>query len=338
MLNKTFLINKKLIGLFEKPFIIAEAGSNFNQDLNVAKKLIDSAVKAGADAVKFQLFRAEILQPKNNKLYEIFKSVELNPDWIPLLCEHARNQGIEFTASAFDNFSVDILEDVGVTFHKVASSELINLKLIYKMALTGKPLIISTGMSDLIDVHQAVDICYFAKNINIALMQCGALYPLPLNQVNLRVIKTFKSIFECPVGFSDHTLDSIAAITAVGMGCNVFEKHFTLNKKSQGPDHFYALEPEELTKYIENLHLAYSTLGRADKEMLPEEKKYGRRNGIFSARKLKSGEIIKPEDIEIKRPALGLRERYSSLIINERIKQDIEEGHPITLDMIDFEC
>ena len=164
MLKNSIVINNKIIGRAQKPFVIAEAGSNFNQSLDIARKLIDKAADAGADAVKFQLFKAEILHPTNKELYKIFKSVELNSEWVPILAAHAKQNGIEFSASAFDSNSVDVLENAGVAFHKIASSELTNLKLIYKMALTGKPLIISTGMSDILDVHEAINICNFAKN------------------------------------------------------------------------------------------------------------------------------------------------------------------------------
>lgn len=318
------------------PFVIAEAGSNFNQDFDTARRLIDVAAEAGAHAVKFQLFRADVLYPGGGELHKIFKSVELNPDWVPLLNEHAKSQGLHLLASAFDKASVDVLESINVAAHKIASSETTNLGFLHYVASKGRPIIISTGMCDMVDVEEAVNVSLGAGNSEIILLQCGAMYPLPPEMANLRVLKTLTDAFHCPVGFSDHTLNTSIAKVAVGMGANLFEKHFTLDRSAPGPDHFYALEPKELKLYIDGINEAYQALGSHIKEMLPQEKELGRREGLYAARDIEAGEILTAADISIRRPALGLRARYAPMVAGAVAKHRLKKDEPFTWNGIGF--
>ena len=336
MLQNEFAVAGHLVGGQVSPFVIAEAGSNFNQSLDTARGLVDVAAEAGASAVKFQLFRADLLYPDGGELHEIFKSIELNPDWVPILDQHARERGIQLLASAFDKSSVDVLEALNTPAHKIASSDATNLGFLHYVASKGKPLIISTGMCDMVDVEEAVNVCLGAGNQKIILLQCGAMYPLPSELANLRVITTFKNRFGCPVGFSDHTLGRAAATAAIGLGATVFEKHFTLDRNAQGPDHFYALEPKELKTYIALLKEAHQALGSAVKEMLPKEQELGRREGLYAARDLAAGEVLTVADIAIRRPAVGLRARYASLIVGASIKHAIKKDESIRWDSIRF--
>lgn len=318
------------------PYVIAEAGSNFNQNLDTARELIDVAVSSGANAVKFQLFRADELYPNGGKLHDIFKSVELNFDWVPILSKYARERGIHFLASAFDRGSVDLLESIDVPAHKLASSETTDLPFVHYVATKGKPVIISTGMCDMVDVEEAVNVCRGIGNQQIILLQCGAMYPLPPGLVNLRVLPAFAARFGCPVGFSDHTLGQAAAVTAIGLGATVFEKHFTLDRKSQGPDHFYALEPQELKAYVAALHEGHQALGSSVKEMLPKERELGRRDGLYAARDLADGEKLEEQDIAVRRPAVGLRARYGKMLIGARVTRKVAKDEPLTWDTIAF--
>jgi len=336
LLNNNLVIANKTIGTETSPYIIAEIGSNFDKDFDKALRLIDVAAEAGADAVKFQLFRANKLYPNGGELYDIFKSIELDPNWVPKLRDHASSRNVHFMASAFDFDSLNVLEDAKVPAHKIASSETTNLGFLHQIAKTQKPLIISTGMCDFVDVLEAVNTCIAAGNRNIALMQCGALYPLPIDLSNLNVIRSFSAQFGCPVGFSDHTTGHVAASTAIGLGACIFEKHITLDRSSAGPDHFYALEPEDLKAYIETIRQSHQALGSFDKEMLPKEREIGRREGLYFSRSLKSGETISSSDIEIKRPALGLRSRYSNSIVGAKLSKDVEKDQPITWEAIIF--
>ena len=336
MLKNELKIGGVTVGGSAAPYVIAEVGSNFDQNIDKALKLIDVAKEAGADAVKFQLFRADVLYPNRDGLYDIFKSIELDADWVPILNKHARDQGLHFMASAFDMGSVDVLEEVNTPAHKVASSETTNLGFLHKLASTRKPIIISTGMCDMVDLEEAVNTCLGAGNCQVVLLQCGAMYPLPNEMVNLRVIATLSQRFKCPVGFSDHTLGQVAAITAVGIGATVFEKHFTLNKNGAGPDHFYALEPAELKSYISAIREAHGSLGSGEKQMLPDERKLGRREGLYTTRKMMRGETITAADVEIKRPAIGLRARYAPIIIGAIAEENIEKGAPLSWKNISF--
>ena len=336
MPTPAFNIGRAQIGGVAAPFIIAEAGSNFDQSLDIALKLIDTAVDCGADAVKFQLFRADELHPVGSEMYKAFKAVELNPDWVEKLFAHARDRNIQFLASAFDRKSVDLLEALGVPAHKVASSETTNIPLLSYIAAKHTPMISSTGMCDLADVADAVMICEAAGNDRIALLQCVAMYPLPVELTNLRVMEMFSKTFSCPVGYSDHTLGLAASIAAVAMGANIIEKHFTLNKNSKGPDHFYALEPDELKTLITMAREAHAALGRAAKELTPDEKRWGRREGLYAARDIKSGSRIGEDDISVQRPAVGLRARYRNALLDATAAADIDRGAPITWDQIRF--
>ncbi len=336
MLKNQIKIENTLVGVDVAPYVIAEVGSNFDRNLDKARRMIDVAKESGANAVKFQLFRADVLYPNKNDLYDIFKSIELDAEWVPLLNKHARDQGLHFLSSAFDMGSVDVLEAIKTPAHKVASSETSNLGFLHKLASTRKPIIISTGMCDMIDVEEAVNTCLGVGNNQVVLMQCGAIYPLPNELVNLRVIQTFLQRFNCPIGFSDHTLDSLAAITAVGLGATVFEKHFTLDKKSTGPDHFYALEPAELKSYIHDIHKAHEALGNGVKQLLPKERELGRREGIYLAQNMAAGDVITSEDIVIKRPALGLRSRYINAILGATLNEAVKKDQALDWGMFSF--
>jgi len=324
------------VGGQSSPYIIAEAGSNFNQSLDTARRLIDVAVAAGANAVKFQLFRADVLYPNGGELHDIFKSVELRADWVPLLNQHAKECGIAFLASAFDAGSVDVLEAIGTPAHKIASSETTNLAFLHYVASKGKPVIISTGMCDMVDVEEAVNVCLGTGNRQVILLQCGAVYPLPVDLANLRVIQVFGDRFGCPVGLSDHTLGQTAAVAAIGIGATVFEKHFTLDRTSQGPDHFYALEPGELNAYVAALREGHQALGSPTKEMLPKEREFGRREGLYAARDLAEGESLGAQDIAVRRPAIGLRARYGAMVVGMRVTRQLKKDEPITWDAIKY--
>jgi sialic acid synthase SpsE len=324
------------IGAEHLPFVIAEAGSNFNQSLDIAKQLIDVAAASGAQAVKFQLFRAEALYPPGTEMHDIFKSVELNTDWLAPLNAHATGRGILFAASVFDMHSLAALEAIGVPFHKVASSETTNLRLLGAMAATGRPLLISTGMCESGDIAEAVNLCRGLGNEDLVLLQCGSRYPLPPEQVNLRTLAGMSAAFDTAIGFSDHTLGFAAAAAAVALGARVIEKHFTLDRDMEGPDHSYALEPAELKSYVETVNEAFAALGSPRKAMLAEERAVGRRNGLYAARAIAAGAEIETADIAVRRPATGIDERYARAVVGARAAQAIDEGEAIGWRLVDF--
>ena len=317
--------------LIRKPYIIAEIGSNFNQDLKMGKKLIHEAKKCGADAVKFQLFNAMKLYPNNKKMFEIFKAIELRREWFLEFLDYAKKIKIDISASVFDVSSAKFISKLNVNFHKIASSELTNFKLVEILSKTKKPMFISTGMSDMLDIEMSHKKILKNGNQNIVIMQCGSMYPLPLKKANLNTLTSFKNKFRCGIGFSDHTLDDIASITAIGKGALVIEKHFTLSKKLLGPDHFYALEPAEFKSFVKKCRQSYVSLGSFKKDLLPEERKNSRRVGLYFKKNMKKGEIVRQTDLKEKRPPLGLTPTYLTKIINKKLKYNVKKNKPVLL-------
>ena len=318
------------MSLFKKtPYIIAEIGSNFNQSLELGKKMIIEAKNCGADAVKFQLFDAKKLYPKDKKMYKIFKSIELSRKMFLHFYDYSKKINIDISASVFDEASANFLSKINVDFHKIASSELTNYSVIEILSKTHKPLLLSTGMSDLLDVETAYQRILSLGNKKIVIMQCGSMYPLPLNKVNLNTLTTFKKNFECEIGFSDHTLDDVAAITAVGKGVSVIEKHFTLSKKLSGPDHFYALEPKEFKTLVKRLRQSFISLGTYKKDLLPHERKNSRRVGLYFKKNMKKGDLFNNNCYVEKRPPLGVTPTHLSKIINKKLSQSVKKNSPV---------
>lgn len=329
MLADSFHVGKGHVRANGAPYVIAEAGSNFDQSLDTARRLIDVAADCRADAIKFQLFKASALYPEGSSMYKIFKAVELNSDWVPILARHASERGVTFFASTFDLESLALLEKVGVLAHKVASSEATNLPLLSAIARTRKPIFLSTGMCDLADIEVALNVMSTEGARDISLMQCGARYPLPEEKTNLRVISTYRAAFGGPVGFSDHTLKRDAAIAALALGASVFEKHLTLDRTSKGPDHFYALEPKEMTEYVGSLHRIHEGLGDGRKTMLKEERLEGRRDGVYARHDISSGAVLTEDDFDIRRPAPGIRARDIAYIIGATARHNIKAGDSV---------
>ena len=235
-----------------KTFVIAEIGSNFNQSLSQAFKLIDVAKSCGADAVKFQLFKADQLYPKVTKEYKIFKSIELKPLWLKKLKRYSDKKD-NFFASSFDKISTKNLIKSKIKILKIASSEITKLHNLSYAASFKIPMIISTGMAELPDIAEAIDVCKKIGNNKICLLHTCSLYPTPLKDLNILNILKLSKIFGLPVGLSDHTIGNTAAISAVTLGAKIIEKHITLNKKSDGPDHFMLQNPKNLEIMLKKL-------------------------------------------------------------------------------------
>ena len=329
-------LEKKIISNNNNPFIIAEIGSNFNQNLNTAKKLIYLAKKNGADAVKFQLFKADILYPKhkNIKMNKIFSKIEIKQEWLKKLKDYSDKLGIICFASAFDLESAKFLEKIKVKAHKIASSELTNIQLIDYISKTKKTVFVSTGMSDFDDINKALKIFKKNKNDKLILMQCGSMYPLNYENVNLNVLRSYKKKYKVITGFSDHTLDNLSALVALGKDAIVFEKHITLDKKLKGPDHFYALEPKDFKKYVHELKKGYMTLGSSFKDLIPIEKQFSRREGLYYKLDLKSGTKILKKHLYTKRPPLGLRSKYIKDVLGKKLKDNVKKDEPLMINIL----
>jgi N-acetylneuraminate synthase/N,N'-diacetyllegionaminate synthase len=329
-----FEIGRKRVGAGQPAFIICEAGSNHDCKLPQAKKLIQAAAAAGADAVKFQLFNADVLYAKDHPAHAAVRKVELDRSWLPELADYSAERGILFMASPFDAEAVDQLEKVGVLAYKVGSSETTNLKLLRKMAATNKPIILSTGMCDMADVAEAVEAVKSTGNSKIVLLQCSAVYPAEPEQVHLRVMETLKSAFQLPIGFSDHSLGINIPLAAAALGACVIEKHMTLDRTLPGPDHSYAIEPDEFKRMVQGIRAVENALGSPAKVMLKEEAMYARRDSVHAARDIRAGEALTRENLALHRPGLGIRPRYFETLLGSSAARSIKKGEPVTWDLV----
>ncbi len=325
--KKTF--NKKI-------FIIAEIGSNFDQDIKKAYKLIDVAKSCGADAVKFQLFKAEKLYPKNSPLYKVFKSIELKSSWITKIKNYSQKKKIIFFASAFDQASIKKLIRHRVKILKIASSEIVKLHEICYAASFKIPILISTGMADLADIAEAVEACKNVGNNQIVLLHTSSLYPTSASDVNLLNMVKLSKIFNLPVGFSDHSLGNTAAIAAVSLGAKVIEKHITLDKNSNGPDHFYAAEPAEFKGYVKAIRQAEKILGNDLIKINPKVKLNARRKSIFVSQNVKKNQILSIKNLKIKTDARGIETRFLKNLYGFKFSSNIKKENPLHWKYINF--
>jgi N-acetylneuraminate synthase/N,N'-diacetyllegionaminate synthase len=338
-------IGNKLIGDGEHCFTIAEAGSNHNGSLEQAKKLIDVAVKAGADAVKFQIYQAENLYSKytpefsylkGQNVYELIKSVETPREWIKELARYCKDKNIDFLASAFDFEAVDLMDKYVPAF-KIASFEITDLELIKYTAEKGKPMIISTGMANLCEIEDAITAIKSVGNEDIILLHCNSLYPTPVEVVNLKAIETMRTAFKVPAGFSDHTLGIHIPIAAVAMGTCVIEKHFTLDRTLPGPDHSFAIEPDELkemVRYIREVEKAKGNGIKEKSELESEEMYIKARRSIHAKVDILKGTKITRDMLIIKRPGYGIKPKFIDIVVGRDVKKDIKEDEWITWDMV----
>ncbi len=314
--NRIKISNKWVGGKNDPCFIIAEAGSNHNRDFNTAKKLIDSAFDAGADAVKFQTYSAETLYQESKeplrligekeKPFDIIKRIEIPRHWHKDLADYARRKGIIFMSTPFDRQAIDELDKFVPAF-KWGSPELLDKPLLEYVASKHKPLIISTGFYGMDEIKNALSWVYKNGNRQVVLLQCTGMYPTFPEEVNLLAMKNMAEKFQLPVGFSDHTLGVLASVLSVVAGAKVIEKHFTLDKKMDGPDHAFALEPSELKEMIENIRLAEKMMGSETKKATLREVRKEKliRRGVVAFSDIKKGEVFSEKNIITKRTGSG---------------------------------
>ena len=339
-------IDQTLVGPGHPVYFIAEVGSNHNQDYDLACRSIEAVAKAGANAVKFQTFRADSHYSKkapgfsylaNQSTYDLIKSLELNRDWQIGLKECAENNGLSFLSSPCDLDAVDSLEAINVCAYKVASFDLTDDDLISYIASKNKPLILSTGLANLSEIQFAIDAAHKMNNHEIVLLQCTSLYPAPSYLSNLKVMRTLSNAFGVVCGYSDHTLGGHISLAAVSMGASVIEKHFTLDRNLPGPDHPFAIEPEELCELITQIREVESAIGDGIKNgPRPEELEMAEkgRRSLHALVPIKAGQIIERNMICIKRPGLGISPMLRALVIGKRATTDIDPDQWITWDMV----
>jgi len=327
-----------------KVFIIAEAGVNHNGRLDLAYQLIDVAKDAGADAVKFQAFKAENVVSKladkakyqkkttgsDKSQLEMIKELEISFDDFIKLKKYCDKREIMFLSTPFDHQSIDFLYDL-VDIYKIPSGEIINHPYLKHIAAKNKPLIMSTGMANLGEIEEAINtIRSINSEVKISLLHCTTNYPTPYEEVNLKAMQTLVTVFKLPVGYSDHTLGIEVPVAAVAMGAKIIEKHFTLDKKLPGPDHKASLEPgelKEMVKAIRNIELA---LGDGIKKPTKDELEIMKvaRRSLVATRDIRGGEIIKESDIAIKRPGTGIPPKFKKIVMGMKLINDIKQDEP----------
>jgi N,N'-diacetyllegionaminate synthase len=343
-------IGDRRIGPGEPCFIVAEAGVNHNGDLSVAKRMVDEAVKAGADAVKFQTFNASSLvtamAPKAEyqktdvgtaeTQAEMLKRLELPIDGYAELDAYCRERGILFLSSPFDPESAEFLHRLNVPAYKIASGEVTNWPFLEYVARLGKPILLSTGMCYLSEVEEAVRLIRSTGCDRIVLLHCVSNYPAEPSLVNLRSMLTMQAALQLPVGYSDHTLGIEVPLAAVALGAVLIEKHFTLSSKMQGPDHQASLEPGELAELVKAIRVVESAMGHGRKEPAVTEMEMAAvvRRSLVAARGLPAGTTLTEDAIALRRPGTGLPPAARKYVVGRRLKEALPEGALITLEVL----
>ena len=343
-------LGSRTVGDGHPCYVIAEAGSNHNRDLDTARRLIDAAVLAGADAVKFQTYSGRSLYStrtpsfdylaglSDQSPHELLESLALPRDWQSILAEHCRGQGVEFLSSPFDVEAVEQLDAIGVPAFKIASFELVDLPFLREVGKRGKPVILSTGMATLGEIEEAMAAATDGGATEIVLLQCASLYPAPPHIVNLRAMATMKAAFGVPVGLSDHTLGIHVAVASVAAGCNMIEKHYTLDRSHPGPDHGFAIEPDELTALVRQLRDVEAALGDGRKNgPTPEEsvEMYTKaRRSLVAAVSIPAGTRITRDMLTVKRPGHGIKPKFLEVVVGRTAAVDIDEDEIVTWEMV----
>lgn len=330
-----------------KAYIIAEAGVNHNGDIKTAFKLVDAAKTAGADAVKFQTFKSEKLVSKSaqkadyqkkttsaeESQADMLKKLELSEDEYIDLKRYCDDIGIQFLSTPFDEESVDFLNELGVPMMKIPSGEITNLPLLIRVAQTKKKVIISTGMCEMDEIQAAINVLERNGAKEITVLHCNTEYPTPFEDVNLSAMHQMEKVLQKPIGYSDHTRGIEIPIAAVALGASVIEKHFTLDRNMEGPDHKASLEPNELKSMVEAIRNVETAFGSGEKKPSESEKKniYVARKSIVASRKIHAGEIFTQDNLATKRPGNGISPMCWENVIGKRAKRDFGEDELIEL-------
>jgi pseudaminic acid synthase len=344
-------LGQKKIGTLYPVYIIAEISANHNQDFNQAVDLIKSANDAGADAVKIQTYTPDTLTIncdneyftigkgtiwEGKNLYDLYNEAYTPWEWQPELKKIANNLGLDFFSTPFDSTSVDFLEKMDVPAYKIASFEIIDIPLIQKIASTGKPIILSTGMASLSEIDTAVQAIRNEGNNNIALLKCNSAYPAIPEEMNLKTIPHLAEAFQVPVGLSDHSLGITATVAAVALGACIIEKHLTISRSMPGPDSAFSLEPPEFRAMTDAIRQTEKMLGVVQYEVSGQEKASRVfRRSLFVVKEIKKGEKFTSENIRSIRPGYGLAPQNIDIIVGRKASRDIIRGTPLTWELVE---
>jgi pseudaminic acid synthase len=334
----------------ERVYVVAELSANHGQDFEQAVRLIHAAKQAGADAVKLQTYTPDTITISSQRecfriaggtlwdgrtLYDLYSEAYTPWEWQPKLMRVATDLGMDLFSTPFDETAVDFLESMNVPAYKLASFEIVDIPLIRKMAATGKPLIMSTGMASIEEIDEAVQAASQAGAEEIALLKCTSAYPASPDEMNLRTIPELGRRFGVPVGVSDHTMGVAVPVAAVALGACIVEKHLTLSRSLQGPDSAFSLEPEEFKAMVEAVRVTEKALGEVHFGASAHEQSSLRfRRSLFVVENMKRGEQFTPNNVRSIRPGNGLHTRYLPEVLGKRAACDIERGTPLNQDLI----
>lgn len=348
----TIRVGSRLIGPDQPPFVIAEMSGNHAGQLDRALRLIDIAADAGAHAVKLQTYTADtmtldvdrdefrISNPQSlwygRTLYDLYDEAHTPWEWHAPLMERARERGILCFSTPFDATAVDFLETLDVPCYKIASSENIDIPLIRKVASTGKPVIISTGLATFEEIDEAVEAAREAGATDLVVLKCTASYPARPEDSNLATIPALRERYQCQVGLSDHTLGIATAVAAVALGATVLEKHFTIARDDGAVDSAFSLEPDELAALVRETEIAHRSIGQVVLEPTELERgALGRRRSLYFSADIAAGELITPDNVRSIRPGLGLKPKHLDELLGTRAKVDIARGTPTSWDLVE---
>jgi pseudaminic acid synthase len=349
-INGEVRVGNRPVGVRWPVYVVAELSANHNQDFAQAVRIIEAAKEAGADAVKLQTYTPDTITIASDRkefrigggtlwdgrnLHDLYGEAYTPWEWQPKLKKVAEDLEMDLFSSAFDTTAVDFLEKMGVPAHKVASCELVDLPLIQRMARTGKPLIMSTGMASVEEIEEALQSAREAGATQIALLKCTSAYPAPAEEMNLRTIPEMLRRFGVPVGLSDHTMGIAAPVAAVALGACIIEKHLTLSRSLPGPDSAFSLEPHEFKAMVEAVRTAEKALG--DVHFGVSEKEEASRifrRSLFVVKEVKRGELFTASNVRSIRPGNGLHTRHLGDVLGKRAARDVERGTPLSWDLV----
>jgi len=348
---KCLTINGRPIGLQHPPFIIAEMSGNHNQSLDRALRIVEAAANAGAHAIKLQTYTADTMTLdieegefyisdsnnmwRGNSLHKLYQEAYTPWEWHARIFARARELGMLAFSTPFDDTSVDFLESLDVPCYKIASFENTDLPLIRKVARTGKPLIISTGMASIAELDETVRAVREEGCQDLVLLKCTSTYPAPPGNTNIRTIPHLRELFNCEVGLSDHTMGCGTAIAAVAFGATIIEKHFTLARADGGVDSAFSMEPEEMRVLVTETNRAWQSIGEISYgPTLAEKPSLLYRRSLYIIRDIQEGEIFTAENIRAIRPGLGLAPRWLDTVLGKTAKHSIKRGTPLSWDLV----
>lgn len=342
-------IGNREIGAQAPAYIIAEMSANHAGSIENAKKIIHAAKEAGADCVKIQTYTADTITIDCDKpyfhigegtwngenLYRLYQKAYTPWEWQAELKKEAESIGLDFFSTPFDKSSVDFLEEIGVGFYKIASFEIVDIPLIKYVASKGKPIIMSTGMSTIGEIEDAVNAVRSQGNNQLALLSCASAYPAITDEMNLMTMKNMAEVFHVPVGLSDHSMGSVGAVAAVALGANIIEKHFCLDRAIENPDSSFSMNTEEFAQMVRDVRQAEKAIGLVSYGATEQEKSNVTfRRSIFCVKDIKKGEKLTEENVRVIRPGHGMKPKFYEEILGQVALQDIERGTPMSWGLI----